>query len=178
LKNSSNNADHIYFTKSSVAKLQQERIYSKGQKKPASFLCPLVGILKTTFLGSVLRNFPCRRLQPGRLVRQIRICFTFCVIVKQNPVRDSTKITDRKCGTHAVRGVFRRIATATQSQPWIGLHRGIYCATHSGVNCIAGILSAGRLRVLRGFIRLTSINIGIDSCSITMKREGDKGSLL
>ena len=44
----------------------------------------------------------------------------------KNPVRDSTKITDRKCGAHAVCGVFRRIASTTQPQPWIGLHRCIY----------------------------------------------------
>ena len=73
-------------------------------------------------------------------------------------------------------------------------------ATHSGVGDMVDALSAGRLRTLRGCIRLTSVNIGIDSCSIvmerlfqpnettvtllwnnrsiTMKREGDKGSLL
>ena len=65
-----------------------------------------------------------------------------CNSETRNPVRDSITITDWKCG------FFRWITTTTQPQPWIGLHRGIYCATHSGVDYIAGILSAGRLRTL------------------------------
>jgi hypothetical protein len=64
------------------------------------------------------------------LLACIWLCiYHHCVVIKsrtKNPVRDSTTITDRKCGAHVVCAVFRRTATTTQPQPWIGLHRCIY----------------------------------------------------
>jgi|GEM_PF-3763256 len=54
----------------------------------------------------------------------------------RNPVRDSTKITDRKCGAHAVCGVFRRTVYLLYNQPQSGLHNIYPCATLSRVEAV------------------------------------------
>ena len=41
----------------------------------------------------------------------------------KNPVRDSTKITDRKCGESVATAVFRRIVYLPYHQPQSGLHK-------------------------------------------------------
>jgi hypothetical protein len=46
-----------------------------------------------------------------------------CNSETKNPVRDSTTITDRKCGAHLVCGVFRRTLYLPYHQPQSGLHK-------------------------------------------------------
>ena len=82
------------------------------------------GKISSKVVIGVMMRF--HRLEKGQLVGKSLFRF-LCNSETKNPVRDSTKITDRKCGVHAVCAVFRRTVYLPYHQPQSGLHKIPLC---------------------------------------------------